>query len=98
VSRTAANYGFSRPSFYEAAAAIDAGGLAGLIPARRGPRRAHKMSDEVVAFAQERLEDPQLRAADLVDVIDDRFGVRVHPRSIERGLARAARPKSGGER
>ena len=55
VSRTVADYGFSRPSFYEAAAALDAGGLAGLVPARPGPRRAHKMSDEVVAFAQERL-------------------------------------------
>ena len=99
VSRTVANYGFSRPSFYEAAAALDGGGLAGLVPARPGPRRAHKMSDEVVAFIQARLEaDPELRVADLVELIDDRFGVRVHPRSIERALARAARPKSGGER
>jgi hypothetical protein len=54
VSRTVADYGFSRPSFYEAAAALDAGGLAGLVPARPGPRRAHKMSVEVVAFAQDR--------------------------------------------
>jgi transposase len=99
VSRTVADYGFSRPSFYEAAAALDADGLAGLVPARPGPRRAHKMSDEVVAFAQERVQaDPGLRAADLVELIDDRFGVRVHPRSVERALARAARPKSGGER
>jgi transposase len=99
VSRTVADYGFSRPSFYEAAAALDADGLAGLVPARPGPRRAHKMSEEVVAFAQERLQvDPGLRAADLVGLIEDRFGVRVHPRSIERALARAARPKSGGER
>jgi transposase len=99
VARTVADYGFSRPSFYEAAAALDSGGLAGLVPARPGPRRAHKMSAEVVAFAQDRLEaDPGLRAADLADVIEDRFGVRVHPRSIERALERAARPKSGGER
>jgi transposase len=99
VSRTVADFGFSRPSFYEAAAALDAGGLAGLVPARPGPRRAHKMSDEVVAFAEERLDaDPELRAADLVGLIEDHFGVRVHPRSIERALARAARPKSGGER
>ena len=99
VARTVADYGFSRPSFYEAAAALDAGGLAGLVPARPGPRRAHKMSAEVVPFAQERLEaEPGLRAADLVELIEDRFGVRVHPRSIERALERAARPKSGGER
>jgi hypothetical protein len=99
VSRSAADYGFSRPSFYEAASALDAGGLAGLVPARPGPRRAHKMSDEVVAFAKERLQaDPELRSADLVGPIEDRFGVRVHPRSIERALGRASRPKSGGQR
>jgi transposase len=97
VSRSAAQFGFSRPSFYEAAAAIDAGGLAALVPERPGPRRAHKMSDEVVAFARQALEaDPILRAAELVGPIEQRFGVRVHPRSVERALARAARPKSGG--
>jgi transposase len=97
VSRSAAQFGFSRPSFYEAAAAIDAGGLAALVPERPGPRRAHKMSDEVVAFARQALEaDPTLRAAELVRPIEERFGVRVHPRSVERALARAAQPKSGG--
>jgi transposase len=97
VSGSAAAFGFSRPSFYEAAAAVDAGGLAALVPARPGPRRAHKLTDEVVAFARARLEaDPSLRAADLVEAIAERFGVRVHPRSVQRALARAARPKSGG--
>jgi transposase len=99
VSRTVADYGFSRPSFYEAAAGLDWGGLAALVPARPGPRRAHKMSEEVVAFAQQRLDDdPDLRAADLVEAIEQRFGLRVHPRSVERALARARRPKSGGAR
>ena len=97
VSRSAADFGFSRPSFYEAAAAIDAGGLAALVPARPGPRRAHKMSDPVVEFARGQLgADPTLRAADLVGPIQERFGVRVHPRSVERALARPPRPKSGG--
>jgi transposase len=97
VSGSAAAFGFSRPSFYEAAAAVDAGGLAALVPARPGPRRAHKLTDEVVAFVGARLEaDPSLRAADLVEAIAERFGVRVHPRSVQRALARAARPKSGG--
>lgn len=99
VSRTVADFGFSRPSFYEAVAALDAGGLAALVPARPGPRRAHKMSDEVVAFARQQLDaDPALRAADLVGPIEDRFGVRVHPRSVERALARSGRPKSDGRR
>ncbi|MGH9056891.1 MAG: helix-turn-helix domain-containing protein [Acidimicrobiales bacterium] len=97
VSRTAAEFGFSRPSFYEAAAALDTGGVAALVPVRPGPRRAHKMSDEVVAFAREQIDaDPGLRAADLVGPIEQRFGVRVHPRSVERALARSGRPKSDG--
>ena len=99
VSRSAAAFGFSRPSLYEAAAALDAGGLAALVPARPGPRRAHKLTEEVVAFAQQRLQaDPSLRAGDLVEAIAEQYGVRVHPRSVERALARAARPKSGGGR
>ena len=99
VSRSAAAFGFSRPSFYEARAALDAGGLAALVPARPGPRRAHKLTDEVVAFARERrTADPSLRSADLVDAIAERFGVRVHPRSVERALARAGGPKARDDR
>ena len=99
VSRTASAFGLSRPTFYEAAAALDASGLPGLVPARPGPRRAHKLTDEVVAFVRDHLEaDPSARPADLVELIADRFGVRVHPRSIERALARAPHPKSGGSK
>jgi transposase len=99
VSATAAAFGFSRPSFYEAAAAVDAAGLAGLVPARPGPRRAHKLSEEVMAFLRERLErEPSSRSVELAGAVEERFGMRVHPRSIERALARDARPKSGGAR
>ena len=53
----AAAFGFSRPSFYEAAAAVDRDGLSGLMPAKPGPRRAHKLTDEVVAYARQ-LREP----------------------------------------
>jgi transposase len=97
VSRSAAAFGFSRPSFYEAAAAVDTGGLAGLVPARPGPRRAHKLTPEIVAFAAGQLAaDPALRSGDLAHAIAAQFGVRVHPRSVERALARSRTPKSGG--
>jgi transposase len=98
VSRSASEFGFSRPSFYQAKAALDAGGLPGLVPARPGPRGAHKLTEEVVAFARERLEaDPSLRSAALAGLIEERFGLRVHPRSVERALGRdaAGQPKSG---
>jgi transposase len=90
VSRAAAAFGFSRPSFYDAATALDGGGLAALVPARPGPRRAHKLTEEIVAFAAATLvADPSLRSADVAARIAERFGVRVHPRSVERALARA---------
>jgi transposase len=95
VVRSAAEFGFSRPSYYEAAAALDAGGLPALVPARPGPRRAHKLTDEIVAFVQGAVEeDPSLRSRELAATVQTRFGVSVHPRSIERALAR--QPKSRG--
>lgn len=99
VSRSATAFGFSRPSFYEASAALEAGGLAALVPARPGPRRAHKLTEEVVAFARQRLEtEPSLRSVDLVEAIAERFGIGVHPRSVERALARSFRADRGDGR
>jgi transposase len=96
VSAAAAAFGFSRPSWYSAAEALDRAGLAGLLPARPGPRRAHKLTAEIVAFAEGLLEaDASLRSVDLADAVAGRFGMRVHPRSIERALARGRSPKSG---
>jgi transposase len=95
VASTAEAFGFSRPSWYAAAAALDEDGLPGLLPARPGPRRAHKLTEEVVADLQAALEDdPALRTADLVAHLEARFGLVVHPRSIERALARSEHPKS----
>lgn len=100
VTRAAGEFGFSRPSFYQAKAALDAGGLPALVPARPGPRRAHKLTEEVVAYARERLEvNPSLGSAALAVLIEERFGLRVHPRSVERALGRdaPAQPKRGDQ-
>jgi len=95
VASTAEAFGFSRPSWYAAAAALDEDGLPGLLPARPGPRRAHKLTEEVVAdLRAAREDDPTLRTTDLVARLEARFGLVVHPRSIERALARSEHPKS----
>ena len=89
VSHSAAAFGFSRPSFYEAQSALEQGGLAALVPKKRGPRQAHKLGPEVVDFLlQLRAEDPSLRPLALAERVLERFGRRVHARSIERALAR----------
>ena len=94
VSHAAAAFGLSRPSYYEAAAALARDGLPGLLPAKPGPRRAHKLTDEVLDHAEELLRcDASLRPADVVEALTARFGVRVHPRSLERGVARRRQVK-----
>jgi len=88
VTRAAAAFGFSRLSFYQARSAFEAGGLPGLVPLRRGPRGAHKLTDEVVVFIRRtRSEDASLGARELARLVEERFGVSVHPRTIERRLA-----------
>src|SRR5215813_11589861 len=40
VTDAATNFGFSRPSFYQAQSAFEQDGLAGLVPRKRGPKQA----------------------------------------------------------
>ena len=90
VSRVAASFGVSRPTWYHARRAFEAGGLPGLVPRRPGPRGRHKLNDEVVgALRQARSERPDTTAAELAAIVLERFGVSVHPRSVERALARS---------
>ena len=89
VTEAAAAFGYSRPAYYAAAAALEASGLEGLVPARPGPRGASKLTEEILAWAEGQLAaGPGLRPAQLPDRIEEAFGVRVHPRSVERALAR----------
>ena len=89
VSHAAAGFGLSRPSYYQAQTAYEEGGLPALLPKKPGPRRAHKLSAEVVTAVREALaEQPELSPPQLVRLVEERFGLSVHRRSIERALAR----------
>jgi transposase len=89
VSQAAAAFGFSRPTYYQAELDFQQQGLFGLLPEKRGPRRAHKLTPQVLEYVRQiRSEQPSLGMAQVGDAILERFGVTVHPRSIERALAR----------
>jgi transposase len=89
VSHAARLFGFSRPTVYQALSAFERGGLAALRPRRPGPRRAHKLSEEVVDFLESALADtPQLGVGELTLAVHERFGLSVHPRSVKRALLR----------
>jgi transposase len=90
VNRSAAAFGLSRPSFYQAQASFQQGGMPALMPRKRGPKQAHKLTADALTFIRQvRQEDPSLRSAALAARIQDRYGITVHPRSIERALVRS---------
>lgn len=94
VSEAASAFGFSRPSLYKARADFEAEGLPGLVAKKRGPQAAYKLTEEVVAFVGGlRSEAPSLSAATLAERVFERFGKRIHPRSIERALAGAKKKR-----
>jgi transposase len=89
ISESAQAFGFSRPSFYQAQAALQQDGVFGLLPHRRGPQGGHKLTTEVMEFvAEQRSADSSLTPEQLAEAIQRRFRIQVHPRSIQRRLLR----------
>jgi transposase len=89
VVKTAAAFGFSRPSFYRTQQTFAAEGLPGLLPERPGPHRGHKLTPEVTAFIEQMVaKEPFLGTKELAARIQAQFNLAVHPRSIQRALAR----------
>ena len=87
VTDSASSFGFSRPSFYEARSAFEEGGLSGLLPKKRGPHGRHKLTEEVLEFLKgERERDQAISGNALADLLRERYGLKVHPRSIDRAL------------
>jgi transposase len=87
VTEAAVAFGVSRQAFYTAETAFEERGISGLLPRRRGPKRAHKCTAEILDFVgQWRADSPAEK--DVTEAIQKRFGVSINPRSIERALAR----------
>lgn len=94
VSDSAKAFGFSRPTFYQAREAFEQDGLAGLIPQKPGPRSGHKLTASVMAFlGRARTAEPAARTEQLAVLVHQHFGVKVHPRSIERQFRRQKKPR-----
>ena len=88
VTETTEKYGVSRPTYYQTKASFDKGGLAGLVPRKRGPHGPHKLQGEALAFVQQQLAAGQpLRARELAKLVRQKFGLAIHPRTIERAVA-----------
>lgn len=89
INEAAARFGFSRPSFYKAKAAFEEGGLAGLVARKRGPKRAHKLTVEVMRFVAELgKREPRPTLGQIQTELLERFNLRIHRRSLQRALLR----------
>jgi transposase len=85
VTAATQEYGVSRPTYYQAKANLENAGIAGLVPKKPGPRGPHKIRGRVLAFIKKRLVAGEpIRARELAILIRKRFGLEVHPRTIER--------------
>jgi len=92
VTEAARRFGFSRTAFYQALSIFEQHGLPGLIPKRPGPKEAHKLSDAVMEFLE--ASPASWKPSEMAEQVAREFGISVHPRSVERALARR-RKKTG---
>ncbi|AGP41271.1 helix-turn-helix domain-containing protein [Sorangium cellulosum] len=87
VTQAAAEYGVSRPTYYQARSSFDEAGLGGLVPKKRGPRGPHKLQGDILAFVEKQIVPGRpLRAREMARLIWQVFSVEIHPRTIERAF------------
>jgi len=96
ASAAAPLFGVSRATYYQVQAAFDREGVVGLVPHKRGPRSAHKLTAAVLDFVSTQLrDDPGLSSTALAELVSERFNLSVHPRSVERALERRKKKRCG---
>lgn len=94
VTAATEEYGVSRPTYYQTKASFDKGGVAGLVPQKRGPRGPHKLRGQALAFVQQQLVAGEpVRARELAKLIRQKFDLNIHPRTIERAVAGKKTPR-----
>jgi transposase len=88
-AEAASLFGLSRPTFYQAEAAFARDGVAGLLPQPRGPKSAHKLTPEVMRMIElHQSSGGPVQAREMARLVHSQLGLTVHPRSIERAIAR----------
>ena len=92
VAEATSLFALSRPTFYAALAGWEHAGIAGLLPQPTGPRHAHKLTEEIITEIRPLAKT--MSSAQLAEWLQQQHQLIVHPRSIERALARSA--KKGG--
>lgn len=94
VTEIIQDFGVSRQMFYVLLRMFQREGLSGLLPRKRGPKDAHKCTEAIVAFvAARREESPGRSTKELAEEVGGKFGVHLHPRTLERHLSRLGKKR-----
>jgi len=100
ISKVARAFGTSRQAIYAAATAFRAQGIPGLLPRPRGPKRAHKCTDEILDLRRSgELRNPRTRRASPTQFVIGSGSASTRARCSEpwRGeQKKAARRERGG--
>jgi transposase len=92
ISDAVKSFGFSRLSYYRIAAIFKELGLSGLIPQKRGPKKAHKLKPEILEFIEEQMQNnSSIKIQELKIAIEKKFDLSLHARTIERALKKKKR-------
>ena len=87
IAHASKEFGMSRPAFYQAKADFEVGGLPALVGQKRGPRKPHKINEEILSFIEREVTTSGITSSALLaGAVEKTFKVKVHPRSIERAL------------
>jgi len=87
IAKAAREFGLSRPTIYQAQAQFEQQGLAGLLPHKRGPKTAHKLTAEIRQYLQEQAAtEPSVNAEELARRVRQRYAVTLHPRTLQKAL------------
>jgi len=82
VTNAAALHGYSRAGFYLVQAAFDRDGMTGLLDDKRGRRGPVKLTAAIAEFLH--AAPATVSGAALAEQVADRFGVRLHRRTVQR--------------
>jgi transposase len=82
ATEAAASHGYSRGGFYLVLASFTEQGMAGLLDERRGRRGPLRLTDEIVQYL--RAAPRETSGAQLAHEVEQRFGVSLHRRTVER--------------
>jgi len=87
ITKISGDYGFSRNSYYKISEAFHDGGLCALVPKKTGPKKPHKLSDEVAAFIDAFIAgSPNAKAKEISAAIKTEMGIDIHLRTVYRYL------------